>query len=86
MVGTFQFSKHHPYTHAFEPSVLEKLKKKDSSLAIPLDSPTSTFEPMKSLDAVLTLGQEKFTRSCLCESPSNLGAMLALCFVDPKTS
>jgi hypothetical protein len=26
MVVTFQFSKHHPHTHAFEPLILEKSK------------------------------------------------------------
>ncbi len=56
------------------------------SLTIPLDLPTSTFEPMKPLDVVLIIGWEKFTRSCLCELPSNLGPMSTLCFVDPKNS
>jgi len=67
---------------------LQSLKSQtnDLSLKIPLDSPTSTFEPAKPLDIALTFNQEKFTQSCLCESPSDLGAMLALCFVDPKTS
>jgi hypothetical protein len=51
-----------------------------------LDSPTSTFELMKPLDIALTFGWEKFTRSCLCESPFDPRAMLAFCFVDQKTS
>jgi hypothetical protein len=63
-----------------------KVKTNVSSLIIPLNSPTSAFELMKPLDVVLTLNQEKFTRSCLCESPSDLKAMSPFHFMDPKTS
>jgi hypothetical protein len=63
-----------------------KVKTNASSLTIPLDFPTSTFEPTKPLDIVLTFGQKKFTQPCLCESPSYLRAMSTLHFMDPKTS
>jgi hypothetical protein len=74
-----------PHTHSwtFTPW---KVKTNGSSLTIPLDSPTWTFELAKPLDVVLTLNQKKFIRSCLCELLSDLRAMLALCFIDPKTS
>jgi len=63
-----------------------KVKTNVSSLTIPLDFPTSTFEPTKPLDVVLTFGRKKFTQSCLCELPSYLRAMSTFHFVDPKTS
>lgn len=63
---------------------LWKVKINASSSIIPLDSPTWTFELVNPLDIALILGREKFTRSCLCESPFDLRAMLALSFVDPK--
>jgi hypothetical protein len=63
-----------------------KVKTNGSSLIILKDLPTSTFELVKPLEVVLVFGQEKFTRSCLCELPSNLKPMLALRFMDPKTS
>ncbi len=69
---------------------LQSLKSQNKCLiilpTIRLNSPTSIFEPTKPLDVVLTFDRKKFTRSCMCESPSNLGAMSAIHFVDPKTS
>jgi hypothetical protein len=72
-----------PHTHSwtFNPS---KVKRNASSLTIPLDLLASTFERAKPLDVALTFGWKKFTRSCLCESPSNLGAMLAFVFCGSK--
>jgi hypothetical protein len=60
-----------------------KVKTNVSSLTIPLDSLTSTFEPTKPLD--LTLNQEKFTQSCLCKSPFDLKVMSTFHFVNLKT-
>jgi hypothetical protein len=62
-----------------------KVKTNASSLIIPLDLLTWTFEPMNPFNVALTLGQEKFTWSCLCESPFDLKVILAFCFVDPRT-
>jgi hypothetical protein len=33
MVGIFEFSTHHPHTHAFEPSILKKSKQMPHYLA-----------------------------------------------------
>jgi hypothetical protein len=74
-----------PHTHSwtFNPW---KVTTNASSLKFLLDLPTSTFELAKPLNVALTLNQEKFTWSCLCESPFDLGTMSTFRFVDPKTS
>ncbi len=82
-LSIFQTPSPHTHSSTFNPW---KVKTNGSSLTIPLNSPTSTFELAKPLDVALTLDQEKFTWSCLCELHFDLGAMSALCFVDPKTS
>ncbi len=82
-LSIFQTPSLHTCSWTFNPW---KVKTNGSSLTIPFDSLASTFELAKPLEVALTFNRKKFTRSCLCESPFDLGAMLALCFVDPKDS